>query len=131
MSKPTSEEVQAAPPPSEDVPPTVEPTQRRSLRPKPPRPYRVNLVAAVAVVGVAGGAVYTMASRHPEPPTAADRQSATDLRNRAFDACARERWTECLAALDEAKRLDATGDEAPGVQATRRRAEQTVGDKPK
>jgi len=96
----------------------------RSLPPKPPRRSFVNLAAMAAVVAVAGGVVYTFAMRPPEPVASPDQRTAEELRKRAFDACNREQWKECLAGLDEAKRLDPAGDEEPAVQAARKHAVQ-------
>jgi hypothetical protein len=105
---------------------TAEPVRTRSLPPKPVRRSYVSLAAAAAVVAVAGGVAYTMATQ-PPVPLAPERQTASELRQRAFDACSREQWKECLAGLDEAKKLDPAGDEGAAVQAARRRAQQGAG----
>jgi hypothetical protein len=111
---------------------TAEEPRLRSLPPKPPRRSIVNLAAAASLVAVAGGAIYAVATRPPGPDVASpSRETAADLRKRAFDACSREQWTECLAGLDEAKGLDPSGDDAPAVQAARRRAGQAVGGRPR
>jgi hypothetical protein len=110
---------------------TAEPARTRSLPPKPQRRSFVSLAAAASVVAVAGGVVYTVALRPPEPVASPDQRTAADLRKRAFDACSREQWKECLAGLDEAKRLDPAGDEAAAVQAARRRAGQAGTDTPR
>jgi hypothetical protein len=105
---------------------TAEPVRTRSLPPKPVRRSYVSLAAAAAVVAIAGGVAYTMATQSPVP-LAPERQTASELRQRAFEACSREQWKECLAGLDEAKKLDPAGDEGAAVQAARRRAQQGAG----
>ena len=60
-----------------------------------------------------------------------------DLRQRAYDDCAAQRWTECLAGLEGAKKLDPAGDRSSEVQLARQQAEHQLavdggpeGDKP-
>jgi hypothetical protein len=119
----------------------------RSLRPPRSRPRPVVLlVAAMAVAAVAGGVLYAVLTKPPAPgpapstppvPSSAPPQpsetpellAATDLRRRAFDACNRNQWKECLAGLDEAKRLDPAGDSAPAVRVARQVAEEALGEK--
>jgi hypothetical protein len=124
----------------------------RSLRPQPRRrPVVVWLAAAtVGAVGV-GGIVYALthpgAPPAPSPPgpssvpvhepSPADLIAASDLRQRAYDDCAAQRWTECLAGLEGAKKLDPAGDRSSEVQLARQQAEHQLavdggpeGDKP-
>lgn len=54
-----------------------------------------------------------------EPPPI---ERARLLREQAFEECDRSQWRPCLDKLDEAKRLDPTGDRDPKVGAARQRA---------
>jgi len=71
-------------------------------------------------------------------PAPEDLIAASDLRRRAFGDCASRRWAECLAGLDDARKLDPAGERSPAVQMTRQQAEHQLavdagpeGDKPK
>jgi hypothetical protein len=55
----------------------------------------------------------------PEPSTPL---VATQLRDEAREACAREEWRLCLGKLDHAKDIDPAGDAAPGVTSLRQAA---------
>jgi hypothetical protein len=131
----------------------------RSLRPQPNRPQSrrvpgmVWFVAATVGAAAAGGLVYALThpggaerptppvlpSTAPSPePAPADLVAASDLRRRAFGDCASQRWTECLAGLDGARKLDPAGDRSAEVQMTRQQAEHQLaveagpeGDKPR
>jgi hypothetical protein len=131
----------------------------RSTRPQPVRPASrrvpgvVWFVAATVGAAAAGGLVYALAHpggsqvpAPPAPPSSApahepapeDLVAASGLRRRAFADCASQRWTECLAGLDGARKLDPAGDRGPEVQMTRQQAEHQLavdsgpeGDKPR
>jgi hypothetical protein len=49
--------------------------------------------------------------------------AAASLRNIARDQCAKQAWTECLGALDEARANDPAGDADPRVQKLRAAAQ--------
>jgi hypothetical protein len=108
-------------------------------------------VAAAAAAVTAGAAVAYVATR-PEkgpapspttppsttpPPTASPAPSrdlvaaAHDLRRRAAVACNAGRAEECLTLLDDAKKDDPAGDEAPEAKALRQRALRELEAKPK
>jgi DNA-directed RNA polymerase specialized sigma24 family protein len=90
--------------------------------------------AAFATVTLAFFGVVFMATRPPPPvgsapppPSAVppeDRplEVAEAMRERAFDACDRHEWAECLQSLDDARLFDPAGDGAPLVQRTRAEA---------
>jgi hypothetical protein len=119
----------------------------KSLRPKTRQRPVVLWIAAAATAAVAGGVVYAMlAQPGPEPrvvppappPTvlpspAVDLVAAADLRRQAFAACATQKWSECLARFDDAKRGDPAGDASPEVQLAREKAMRGIeqGTKPK
>ena len=56
----------------------------------------------------------------PERVTPVD--PAIELRRKAAEACARQRWESCLALLDDAERIDPEGDRVPQVQSLRQAA---------
>jgi len=132
----------------------VRSTRPQAVRPPPRRmPPMVWFVAATVGAAAAGGLVYalthpggTPVPAPPAPPSSVpahepapeDLIAASDLRRRAFGDCASRRWAECLAGLDDARKLDPAGERSPAVQMTRQQAEHQLavdagpeGDKPK
>lgn len=94
-------------------------------------------VALLAAVGVVITCVVLAMRRPPEDaPIAHDPQvlpaepEALRLRKEALGACDAQRWTLCIAGLDEAQRLDPAGDSAPTVQNARRAAERALAPAP-
>jgi hypothetical protein len=83
------------------------------------------VAAAAAVLGPVG---YLALSEVGESITlvasgadaGAERLEAAALRSEAADALETGQWAHCLALLDEAKRMDPKGDDAPGVRDARR-----------
>ena len=69
-----------------------------------------------------GGSTATSHPVEPPPPTLPEPVSAADHRRLGLTACDESRWDECLAELEVARSLDPDGDDAPEVQAARRRA---------
>jgi hypothetical protein len=61
---------------------------------------------------------------HPAP-------DASEVRDHALQACAAQRWDECLRGLDEARELDPTGDETPEVRAARDLAKRALDAQPR
>jgi hypothetical protein len=108
--------------------------RKRSLRPGKRRRPIVLWVAAAATVAVGGGGViYAVVrgtpqapSTPPEVPTTTappvDLVAAAELRRKGYAACDAQLWRECLARLDEAKRVDPAGDTAPDVLVARQKA---------
>lgn len=95
-----------------------------AARPGRPRaavvvPIVLALAAAVALVVEAERSPRPVASP-PPPETSAER--AVSLRREAGEACGQQKWQACLEDLDEARALDAAGDQAPEIQALRRAA---------
>ena len=94
--------------------------------------------AAFAAVTLGFFGVVFMASRPPPPvgsapapPSAVPPEDkplevAAAMRERAFDACDRQEWTECLQFLDDARLFDPAGDATPLVQRTRAEATRRV-----
>ena len=93
----------------------------RPWRPRPAVvvPIALALAAAVALVVEAERPPAPVASP-PPPETSAER--AVSLRREAGEACGQQKWQACLEDLDEARALDAAGDQAPEIQALRRAA---------
>ncbi len=94
-------------------------------------------VAAVVLLVLAGWWIW--ASRvEPQPRIVRDVPSAIppldqrvgELRRRAFEDCAAERWQKCLDQLDEAGRLDPAGDTRDDVQRARRSATEALAPAP-
>jgi hypothetical protein len=56
----------------------------------------------------------------PWKPSPTPLQRAVALRDTAFAACAAAEWKTCRDKLDEARRLDPAGDDAPAVVAARK-----------
>ena len=83
-------------------------------------PIALALAAAVALVVEAQRSPPPVASP-PRSETSAER--AVSLRREAGEACGQQKWQACLEDLDEARALDAAGDQAPEIQALRRAAE--------
>ncbi|MGH7294533.1 MAG: hypothetical protein ACRELB_06365 [Polyangiaceae bacterium] len=125
----------------------AEPSHAPSPTPPPRRPMRLSrhvapaaLLFAVTVGAAVGGlAVFvaqnpelgllpggrpvgTSRRRPPPPPTPTELTTAAAHRRLAFAACDETRWDDCLAELEVARTLDPDGDDAPEVQAARRRA---------
>lgn len=48
--------------------------------------------------------------------------AAATLRRQAYQACDDRRWSDCVALLDDAKRVDPVGESAADVQAAREKA---------
>lgn len=91
------------------------------------------LLVAVLFSAPFGG----MASRDTDPPpvpppmvatTVTPLERATALRSEALQACAANRWDLCVNRLDEARKLDPSSDEAPGIRDARVRAERALDD---
>ncbi|HTB75772.1 MAG TPA: hypothetical protein VK762_21130 [Polyangiaceae bacterium] len=82
-------------------------------------PIALALAAAVALVVEAGRPPPPVAHA-PPPETSAER--AVSLRREAGEACGQQKWQACLEDLDEARALDAAGDQAPEIQALWRAA---------
>jgi hypothetical protein len=104
--------------------PAASPAPVSAARPWRPRPAVVvpialALAAAVALVVEAERPPAPVASP-PPPETSAER--AVSLRREAGEACGQQKWQACLEDLDEARALDAAGDQAPEIQALRRAA---------
>ena len=59
-------------------------------------------------------------------PDAPAPERARALRDRAFEACERSAWQECLDRLDEAKGLDPEGDSEPRAAAARAAATEAL-----
>ncbi len=113
--------------------------RERSLRPPSRRrPVLVWLAAAAVGLVAAGGILYALthpgdvpAPTPPAPPSSvpspepspADLVAASELRRRAFGECASQRWAECIAGLDDASKLDPSGDRSPEVQMARQEVE--------
>lgn len=141
------------PRPASGVVSTRQPARRTAPDRRRRPPAAVVLLAAVTAGAVAGGAIY--AARHhgqapsppgPQPPGPAPSPSSTapgpeqtlppdlvaaaDWRKKAFTACDAERWTECLADLDQARALDPAGDSAPLAKSARERALRALQPKP-
>lgn len=102
--------------------PPPKPAERRESR-KPRSSLAWLAAAASFAVGVGGtyammggGSPGVSAPRPPEPPAAAE------LRRQAAAACDAKRWAECLADLDEARRLDPPGDDEESIKAQRDQA---------
>jgi hypothetical protein len=111
------------------------------------RPGAMAFVIATVAAAAAGGVVYELTHRAPEPPGPSPSPSpspiapspveapqrdlvAADLRRKAAASCDVKRWAECLEWLDEAKKVDPAGDEAPEARGLRERAMRGVGEKP-
>ncbi len=82
-------------------------------------PIALALAAAVALVVEAERSPPPVASP-PRPETPAERVDS--LRREAREACGQQEWQACLEDLDEARALDAAGDQTPEIQALRRAA---------
>jgi|HubBroStandDraft_4_1064222.scaffolds.fasta_scaffold526264_2 hypothetical protein len=91
------------------------------------RPWRRRLAIALpTAVALAAGIALVMNLSGPEvvghgrddPPAV----RAEALRREARDACGARNWPICLDRLNQARALDARGDEAPEIQALRRSA---------
>jgi hypothetical protein len=77
----------------------------------------INRAAIVALFGHVepiGPDIYDAA-----PPRAPDQELAARLRDNAYAACDATLWQACLDALDDARKLDPTGEADPRVQAAR------------
>lgn len=60
------------------------------------------------------------------PEVLVTRERARGLREEGLRACERSEWQQCLARLDEARRLDEAGDTDPRVQTARTRARRAI-----
>jgi DNA-directed RNA polymerase specialized sigma24 family protein len=65
----------------------------------------------------------------PEPSSRPDPR-AVELRRLALEKCERAEYRECLRGLDDAKRLDPSGDLAAPIQEVRRSAAEALAPKP-
>jgi RNA polymerase sigma factor (sigma-70 family) len=91
-------------------------------------------LAAAAVLGVLALLAWQWLRKKPaeivrEVPTAeavGPLDQAKLLRKSALDACAADRFDECIRGLDQAKDLDPAGDETPEVQSAREKAKRPV-----
>jgi len=134
--------------PVEAAPVEAAPVKARDPQParplRPPRHRRqvpAVLVWLGVTVGAAAGGAGVYVSTHPvgplagggptapshrvniaPPPSPPELASAADHRRLAFAACDESSWDACLAELEVARSLDPDGDDAPEVQAARRRA---------
>jgi DNA-directed RNA polymerase specialized sigma24 family protein len=79
----------------------------------------VAVLFSVPIGGVATRDVGPASTSTQTPATTA----AQTLRSEALRACQAREWDRCLARLEEARKLDPAGDEAPEVRAARARAE--------
>jgi len=95
----------------------------------PIRPVAIRLSAKVAAAAAVLGPVgYLALAELAEPLTlvaaapdgGADKALADSLRSEAANALEAGQWARCLALLDEAKKKDPLGDDAPGVKDVRR-----------
>ena len=102
----------------------------------PLRPLRMRfsakIAAAAAVLGPVGFLALTeiaepVALVGAAPDGGASQLEAESLRAEAANALEAGQWARCLALLDEAKRKDPQGDEAPGVKDARRIATGKLG----
>ena len=109
---------------------------RKSQEDEPPRSglrmvsQRLAALVATGTLFVGGAGGYTV-----EALNVASRMAQTtlhaaaprpELRDKAFQACGRGHWRECLDELDRAKVVDPDGDAEPEVQQARVRAEQAL-----
>ncbi len=110
-----------APPPATATPPATTAPATTA-----PRVWRMRVAIAVptALALAAGVALAIQASSPPVvgTPPSRDTQHAEALRREARDACESRSWKTCLDKLDEARALDPSGDETPGVQSLRHEA---------
>jgi hypothetical protein len=90
-----------------------------ATRRKAQRPVVLWLVAAATAVAAAG---VTYAALQPTPTPTSPAPDAADLRRRATAACDAQRWSECLADLDQARDADPAGDDTPAVKSLRAKA---------
>jgi hypothetical protein len=120
--------------PAVAAPETKSPTPAPQGAPKKPakvipiRPRATRLWARVAAAATLLGPVGFAALTEIEPyalvgsaqDSGTERLEAESLRAEAGEALEAKQWSRCLALLDEAKRKDPEGDEAPEVQHVRR-----------
>jgi DNA-directed RNA polymerase specialized sigma24 family protein len=88
-------------------------------------------VAAVVGIGLLARRYLTPVSPVvlvPEPSSRPDLR-AVELRRFALEKCERAEYEECLRGLDEAKRLDPSGDRAAAIQEVRRVAAEALAPK--
>ncbi|MGH7271637.1 MAG: hypothetical protein ACREJ3_14495, partial [Polyangiaceae bacterium] len=79
--------------------------------------------AVAAVVASVGGVEAWLA---PGAGVGSAPPSAERLREEGLDACARARWRECVARLDDAKKIDPAGDDRAAVRSARAAAEKAL-----
>ena len=84
---------------------------------------RWTIAAIAAAFGALGVAIF---ATRPIEVAASPDQAARELRRHAFAACDGQRWGECLQGLDEARRLDPSGESDARVRDYRQRAEDRV-----
>jgi hypothetical protein len=90
------------------------------------RKRRVGWAVGLAMAATIGGVYATSVSSltgggdKVRKTPAAD---ASEMRQRAAEACGRSKWSDCLQDLDDADRLDPAGANEPGVQELRRAAQ--------
>jgi hypothetical protein len=126
----------------ERAPRPVEPIRRRR-----PLATAVWIAAAAAAAATAGGLIYTLVHRGPEPPAPAPptpspsapppvesppeiAMTPAQLRSKAAAALDDGRPGDCLKLLDDARRTDPAGDASPETKRLRQRAETLLGGKP-
>jgi len=88
-------------------------------------PFRRARWAVLMAAALGGGAVVAMSGGGFVTKSALEH--ARELRTSASKACAARQWRECLDALNQAKELDADGDQTEAVREERRIADLALG----
>jgi hypothetical protein len=84
--------------------------------PFPVRSRRVVWMASLLAAAVGGGSLLMTGTGVQKR----DRDHAAELRQRAIAACDAHRWDECKKELDDAKAIDADGEDEARVKEARR-----------